>query len=506
MASSLAVEFHDQKLPARGTLVFFLGKKKQFGQRLQKLDERSNGHISRAVKQSSFDAERGKCIEILSPARLDFSRILLVGLGGKLSNEDLQWTKLGGKLSDLLKDGSRDGIAIIPENGEKTGKDEEFSPRNIAALAGGLVLKQYEFDRYKVKSKGKTPDKKNRISSIGFYCRNPKESKRIFQSREGVRAGTFLARDLVNEPANILGPVEFALRMRDMEKFGIEVNILDETEMAARGMNALLAVGQGSKRESRLVVMHWKGNPQTQNRPVAIVGKGVCFDSGGISIKPSAGMEDMKGDMAGAACVAGLMHSLAVRKSSANVVGVIGLAENMPDGNAQRPGDIVTSMSGQTIEVINTDAEGRLVLADALTYTIQSWKPGLVIDLATLTGAILVALGKEYAGLFSNNERLAARLVKAGEKTGEKLWRMPLGKKYDKLIDSRIADMKNSGGRLAGSTTAAQFLQRYVGNIPWAHLDIAGTAMASPKNDVNSSWGSGFGVHLLDEYISSNHE
>ena len=252
--------------------------------------------------------------------------------------------------------------------------------------------------------------------------------------------------------------------------------------------------------------MQWNGADNAKDKPLAIVGKGVTFDSGGISIKPSGGMEDMKGDMGGAACVTGLMKTLALRKAKANVIGVIGLTENMPDGKAQRPGDVVTSMSGQTIEVINTDAEGRLVLADALTYTIDTYKPRLVIDLATLTGAILVALGKEYAGLFSNNDRLANRLLKAGEKSGEKLWRMPLGKSYDKLIDSRIADMKNTGGRLAGSTTAAQFLQRYVGETPWAHLDIAGTAMGSPKTELNASWGSGFGVQLLNEFIAQNYE
>ncbi len=365
-------------------------------------------------------------------------------------------------------------------------------------------MKRYDFKLYKTKSK--STETKGEIKTLAMACRDHKKAALSYRSFDALRAGVFTARDLVNEPGNILGPVEFALRARELEKLGVSVTILDESEMAAKGMNALLAVGQGSERESRLAIMQWSGADNSKDKPLAIVGKGVTFDSGGISIKPSGGMEDMKGDMGGAACVTGLMKTLALRKAKANVIGVIGLTENMPDGKAQRPGDVVTSMSGQTIEVINTDAEGRLVLADALTFTIDTYKPRLVIDLATLTGAILVALGKEYAGLFSNNDRLANRLLKAGEKSGEKLWRMPLGKTYDKLIDSRIADMKNTGGRLAGSTTAAQFLQRYVGDTPWAHLDIAGTAMGSPKTDLNASWGSGFGVQLLNEFIAQNYE
>ena len=374
----------------------------------------------------------------------------------------------------------------------------------LPLLATGFLMKRYEFNQYK--TVGKSKKKQGAIKTLSIACREPKKVAAAYKPLDALRAGVFEARDLVNEPGNILGPVEFALRARELESLGVNVTILDETEMAAKGMNALLAVGQGSERESRLAIMHWSGADNPKDKPLAIVGKGVSFDSGGISIKPSTGMEDMKGDMGGAACVTGLMRTLASRKAKANIIGVIGLTENMPDGKAQRPGDVVTSMSGQTIEVINTDAEGRLVLADALTYTIETYKPRLIIDLATLTGAILVALGKEYAGLFSNNDRLANRLLKAGEQSGEKLWRMPLGKTYDKLIDSRIADMKNTGGRLAGSTTAAQFLQRYVGETPWAHLDIAGTAMGSPKTDLNSSWGSGFGVQLLNEFIAENYE
>jgi leucyl aminopeptidase len=286
----------------------------------------------------------------------------------------------------------------------------------------------------------------------------------------------------------------------------VEVEILDEEDLRRIGMRALLAVGQGSGHGSRVAIMRWNGGP-ADAPPLAFIGKGVCFDSGGISIKPSGGMEDMKGDMAGAAAVVGLMHALASRKAKANVVGAIGITENMPDGNAQRPGDIITTLSGQTVEMVNSDAEGRLLLADVLWYVQERFKPTFMIDLATLTGAILVALAQEHAGLFSNNDELSDRLLAAGKTTGEKVWRMPLGPEYDKLIDSKIADMKNIGGRHAGSITAAQFLQRFVENdVPWAHLDVAGTAMGSPANETNQSWGSGYGVRLLDEFLRARFE
>ena len=314
-----------------------------------------------------------------------------------------------------------------------------------------------------------------------------------------------LARDLVNEPANILGTLEFAAEAKQLTKLGVSVEILGEKEMKKLGMGALLGVAQGSVRPPQLVIMRWNGG-KLKDKPIAFVGKGVVFDSGGVSIKPAGGMEDMKGDMGGAAAVTGLMHTVAARKAKANVIGIIGLVENMVDANAQRPGDIVTSMSGQTIEVLNTDAEGRLVLADALHYCNTKFKPAFMVNLATLTGAIIVALGQEHAGLFSNNDELAARLTEAGLATGEKLWRMPMSAEYDKLIDSKNADMKNIGGKFGGSITAAQFIKRFVGDTPWAHLDIAGTAMGSPASDVNTSWGSGFGVRLLNQLVASHYE
>ena len=322
-----------------------------------------------------------------------------------------------------------------------------------------------------------------------------------------IAEGVVIARDLVNEPANVLYPEEFARRASKLRKVGVDVDVLDVKQMRKLGMGALLGVGQGSVRESRLVVMRWNGGKHGE-KPVAFIGKGVCFDTGGISIKPAGGMEDMKGDMAGAACVVGLMHALAARKAKVNAVGLIGCVENMPDGNAQRPGDIVTSMSGQTIEIINTDAEGRLVLADVLWYAATKYQPKFMVNLATLTGAIIVALGHQHAGMFANDDALAEQINQAGLDTGETVWRMPLGAEYDKMIDSKFADVKNTGGsRWAGSITAAQFLQRFVkDNTPWAHLDIAGTGMDSRQTEINRSWGSGWGVRLLDRLVRDHYE
>jgi leucyl aminopeptidase len=286
------------------------------------------------------------------------------------------------------------------------------------------------------------------------------------------------------------------------------VEVLEEPQLKDLGMRALLAVGQGSARPSRVVVLQWQGPKSKRAKPLCFVGKGVCFDSGGISLKPGSGMEDMKGDMGGAAAVAGLMLALAARKAPVNAVGLIGLTENMPSATAQRPGDIITSMSGQTIEVHNTDAEGRLLLADVLWYAQERFKPRLIVDLATLTGAIIMALGKEFAGLFSNDNKLAAELAAAGEATGERVWRMPLDKAYDKLIDTKNADMKNVGGSHGGAITAAQFLLRFLKDkeTPWAHLDVAGTAMDTPRSEINQSWGGGWGVRLLDRLVADNYE
>jgi leucyl aminopeptidase len=372
------------------------------------------------------------------------------------------------------------------------------------------MLRGYEFNQYKSKKPDDSGSAKSgsttsvKTKTITFACADVEAARKAFKVQASIGEGVLLARTLVNEPPNVLTPEECAKRAKALSKLGVGVTILDVPAMQKLGMGALLGVGQGSVHPSRCVIMHWNGAKGT--KPLAFIGKGVTFDTGGISIKPAAGMEDMKGDMAGAACVIGLMHALARRKAKVNVIGAVGLVENMPDGKAQRPGDIVATMSGQTIEIINTDAEGRLVLADVLWYVQQKFKPSLMVNLATLTGAILVALGQEYAGLFSNNDELAVRLSAVGLATGEKVWRMPLGPAFDKMIDSKFADMKNTGGRYGGSITAAQLLQRFVNNVPWAHLDIAGTAMSSPSSDINQSWGSGWGVRLLDQLIASHYE
>ena len=377
-------------------------------------------------------------------------------------------------------------------------------PESAAEFALGVKLRAYRFDRYRTKKKEDEEKPAERVEVL-LAVAEPAAAQKAWKTREAVGQGVVIARDLVNEPPNVLFPIEFARRAATLKKLGVGIDVLDVKAMTKLGMGSLLGVGQGSAHESRLVVMRWNGGKKGEP-PVAIIGKGVCFDTGGISIKPAASMEDMKGDMAGAACVVGLMHALAARKSKANVVGAIGLVENMPDGNAQRPGDIVKSMSGQTIEIINTDAEGRLVLADVLWYVKEKFKPKWMIDLATLTGAILVSLGQEYAGLFSNDDKLSTRLSDAGKETGERVWRMPMGPEFDKMMDSKFADMKNAGNRYGGSITAAQFLQRFVDKTPWAHLDIAGTGMDAKPSDINQSWGPGWGVRLLDKLIAEHHE
>ena len=452
------------------------------------------GVVARAAGVAKFTGKALKSLDVLAPHGAPVDRILVLGLGEaeKLTAHD--WLKAGGAAA--AKVGRAEKVAIYLD-----APGAAVTAKNAADFALGMQLGAYSFDTYKTKK----DDEEARNAKVTVVTANAAAAKKANDVSDAVAEGVILARNLVNEPANVLGPVEFADKAKALEKLGVEVDILTEREMRKLGMAALLGVAQGSVRPPRLAVMHWKGGKE-KDRPIAFIGKGVVFDTGGISIKPAAGMEDMKGDMGGAAAVIGLMHTLAARKARANVVGILGLVENMPDGNAQRPGDIVKSMSGQTIEVINTDAEGRLVLCDALWYCNETFKPQFMVNLATLTGAIMVALGSHHAGLFSNNDTLAARLTAAGLATNERLWRMPLGREYDKMIDSKFADMKNTGGRYAGSITAAQFLQRFVKETPWAHLDIAGTAMGSPTDEINRSWGSGFGVRLLDELVRANYE
>jgi leucyl aminopeptidase len=451
--------------------------------------------IARAAAAERFKGKALSALTLLAPDDAGYERLILVGIGAAAEHDKLDFTALGGAIAGKLGDGrSADIVAALPHG--------DLSADAIAEIGLGLRLRSYVFDRYKTKSRDKD---QSEPKTVTLRVDDPAAVRKALKAREAIAGGVELARDLVNEPPNVLFPEEFAERAGKLEKLGVEVEILDEKELKKIGMRALLGVGQGSHRESRVVVMRWNGGAKG-DKPVAFVGKGVTFDTGGISIKPAGGMEDMKGDMAGAACVTGLMQALAARKAKVNAVGVIGLVENMPDGKAQRPGDIVTSLSGQTIEIINTDAEGRLVLADVLWYTQERFKPVFMVNLATLTGAILVALAQENAGLFSNNDELSERLFAAGKATGETVWRMPLSPAYDKMIDSKFADMKNSAGRHGGSITAAQFLQRHVNETPWAHLDIAGTGMGSPSTETNRSWGSGWGVRLLDRLVADHYE
>jgi leucyl aminopeptidase len=462
--------------------------------------------LSRVAEIAGFKGKKESSVDLLAPQGLKFPRLVLGGLGkaDSYSNED--WLNLGGMVRGALSGKEAASAHIFLETARG-----EVPPSAAADFALGLLLRGYKFQKYKTKHPKKDAADENgndrTLKKLVVHCADPKAATRAFAHARAIADGVTLARDLVNEPANVLGPAEFAQRAKALTKSGVKVEALGPKELHKLGMGALLAVGQGSARPSQVVVMQWQGAGPRGGAPVAFVGKGVTFDTGGISLKPAAGMEDMKGDMAGAACVVGLMQALAERKAKVNAVGVIGLVENMPSGTAQRPGDVVTAMSGLTIEVLNTDAEGRMVLADCLWYVQDRFKPKAVVNLATLTGAVMVALGKEHAGLFSNNQELADRLIEAGRTTGEKLWRLPLGPKYDKMIDSKVADIKNTGGKWGGSISAAQFLQRFIKErTPWAHLDIAGTAMASVESDINRSWASGFGVRLLDRLVSDHYE
>jgi leucyl aminopeptidase len=456
------------------------------------------GLVARAAEIAGFKGKIGSSLDILAPAGLAAQRLLAVGTAPDKAGDKIDYLRLGGIVASKLGKAKQARVLL-----DFAAAPEDFA-KAAADFALGLRLRAYKFDRFKTKKKKDEPETADSVE-IRLAGADATILEAAVAGVQGVADGVDLARDLVNQPPNLIYPESFAEKAKELEKLGVVVEILDVPALEALGMRALLGVGQGSARPSRVAIMRWNGGAEGA-QPVAFIGKGVCFDSGGISLKPGAGMEDMKGDMAGAACVVGLLHALATRKAKANVIGAIGLVENMPDGAAQRPGDIVTSMSGQTIEIINTDAEGRLVLADVLWHVQSAFKPVFMIDLATLTGAIMVALGQEYAGLFSNNDELAQRLTQAGTETGEKLWRMPLGAAYDKLVDSKFADMKNTGGRHAGSITAAQFLQRFVNDTPWAHLDIAGMGMGSPAGDLNQSWGSGWGVRLLDRLVADFYE
>ncbi|HTV71679.1 MAG TPA: leucyl aminopeptidase [Rhizobiaceae bacterium] len=491
--SSLDISFSRTLKPGDGLTVLLAGAGGKLSDAAKTVDRGKT--LAKAFKVAGFTGKSLSSVDLLAPAGSPADRILVVGIGDGISGYDL--LRLGGAVQAQFRKSSKVTLYL-------DAPDVKFTAADAASVALGMMLRAYRFTKYKTK-KDDSDTEEPAKTKVTIVTEAAAAATKALADAQAVAGGVALARDLVNEPANALGPVEFAAQAKNLQSLGVKVEILNEKDMRKLGMGALLGVAQGSPRPPRLVVMQWNGG-KAKDKPIAFVGKGVTFDTGGNSMKPASGMEDMKGDMGGAAAVVGLMHVLAARKAKANVVGIIGCVENSVDGLAQRPGDIVTSMSGQTIEVLNTDAEGRLVLADALWYCNQRFQPQFMVNLATLTGAIMVALGQYHAGLFSNNDELAERLTTAGLTTQEKLWRMPLGAEYDKLIDSKNADMKNIGGRYGGSITAAQFLQRFVKDAPWAHLDVAGTAMGSPANEINQSWGSGFGVRLLDRLVRDHYE
>ncbi|QQS12904.1 MAG: leucyl aminopeptidase [Rhodospirillales bacterium] len=463
-------------------------------------DKKSGGTLGKAIAASRFTGKLHQTLAIPAPAGVAAGRLVLCGTGEGAALTERAAEGIGGTLLAEANGAGAKSLTIVVEQpaGCRVKADEL-----AARVAFGALLRSYRFDKYRTREKAEA---KPTVDTVAIAVRDPAFAQRAFAALRPVADGVFMTRDLVSEPPNVLHPESFAARAKSLAKLGVKVEVLGEAQMRKLGMGALLGVGQGSVRESQLVVMRWDGG-RKGDRPVAFIGKGVCFDTGGISLKPAAGMEDMKYDMGGAGAVTGAMRALAGRKAKVNAIGLIGLVENMPDGNAQRPSDVVKTMSGQTVEVINTDAEGRLVLCDVMWYAQEKYDPALMVEFSTLTGAIVVALGHERAGLFCNDDKLARQLRDAGAKVGEKLWRMPLGSGYDKDIDSEIADMKNVGGRAAGSVTAAQFLKRFVqGKRPWAHVDIAGVAWHLKGDATTPKGASAFGVRLVDQFVADHHE
>jgi len=469
-------------------------------------DEMTSGALKRAIEVSRFKGQAGQSIEVLAPAGVKSSRVILAGVGKGEKFDGNAAERLAATVAGRLLASGEVTLTFALDLPKRAKVSEaEFAVH----VATGVYLRSYRFDHYRKVG----DDEKVTLKDVIVATKTVPAARKLWADALAVCEGIFIARDLVNEPPNVLHPEEVAKRSQALKKLGVKVEVFDVAAMKKLEMNALLGVGQGSAFESRMVVMQWNGAPKRAAKgkeaagPLAFIGKGVCFDSGGLSLKTGAGMMGMKGDMAGAAAVVGLMHALATRKAKVDAVGLIGLVENMPDGKAQRPNDIVKTMSGQTIEILNTDAEGRLVLADVLWYAQSRFKPRFMINLATLTGAILVALGTEHAGLFSNNDDLSKELARAGTKEHELVWRLPLSDAYDRLVKSKIADMKNIGGPNAGSITAAQILQRFVNKVPWAHLDIAGVAWQDgEQRPLTPSWGTGWGVRLLNRLVADSYE
>ena len=483
--------------------VFFINKNKK---NLKYHNISSNNEIKKNILNSlskrNFNGSLGQICHIETIDNRDTKDIIFIGIGDETKIKGFNFQYFGGLLFPFLENIQSKKISLHIENLKKV----KLSHENlILHLASGIHLKSYSFKKYKKKKE----DNDNKILQIiDFVVSNPSKFRKLFLNYEAVSEGVFFARDLLHEPPNVLNPITLASRAKELSNLNVKVNVLDEKKMKKLGMGALLGVGMGSSNPSRLITLEWNGNPNSKSPPLGLVGKGVTFDTGGYSLKPSQGMEEMKMDMGGSAVVLGVMKTLALRKSKSNVVGVIGSVENMVSSNAQRPSDIVKSMSGQTIEVLNTDAEGRLVLADALWYCQEKYDVKKMINFATLTGAVIVALGNFYAGLFSNSNNLSDNLTKSGKITDEKIWRFPLGKEYDDLLNCDIADVKNiTGTGGAGSITAAQFLQRFVKkDVEWAHLDIAGVTWLDKDQPLSKKGGTAFGVRLIDNYISDNHE
>jgi leucyl aminopeptidase len=501
MTSVTFAATRDAASPA--ALLVFVGEGGQLSAGAAAVEAATGGQLGRAMKAANFTGKKGKLIEVVAPANLAASRLLVAGLGEASKADARTFEDLGGEAAarvqtldaELAADFS--GIADLAVDTEVA----------AAHFAHGADLRNWRFDTYRTKLKDEQKGKLTTITLIGA----PEATKALSDRLAQVAAGVHFAKELITEPGNVIYPQSFVERVRARaEPLGIKVTVLDETELAALGAGSMLGVGQGSVRPPRLLALEWNGTGNPDATPLAVVGKGVTFDTGGISIKPAAGMEDMKWDMGGAGAVAGIMVALAGRKAKARVVGVCGLVENMPDGNAQRPGDVVTSMSGQTVEVLNTDAEGRLVLNDCFTWTQRTYKPKVMLDFATLTGAIIISLAHHYAGVFSNNDALWGKLDAAGKAVGDLVWRQPLsepGGHYDQLIDSPIADMKNLGPREGGSITAAQFLQRFVDEgVEWAHIDIAGAVWRPKAAALHDKGATGFGVRLVDRLVADHFE
>jgi leucyl aminopeptidase len=462
------------------------------------LDEKTEGFLQRALLASNFKGKKGQSLSLMAPVHTSFDRIVVLGLGAMDDCSERNVTESGSALAvELLKMKCAHVSLLLEGIVIPSLKNHEIA----CHLAAGLLLRSYRFTKYKTKLKDEDQHKIDHLTILTDF---PEKADQLFRKYSPSIEGVFLVRNLMCEPPNVLTPGAMMEELMNLKKLGVKVEVLDTAEMKKLGMNALLAVGQGSTNPPYLVVMQWQGgNPK--DAPIAFVGKGVTFDTGGISIKPAAKMDEMKMDMGGAAVVAGLMMALAGRKATVNAVGVVGLVENMPDGTAMRPGDIVTSLSGQTIEILNTDAEGRLVLADALWYTQNRFHPQLMVDLATLTGAVVVALGTKYAAAMGNQAAID-KIKQTGETIGEHIWQLPIDERYDKDINSKFADVKNTGAHGAGTITAGHFLQRFTNNVPWVHLDIAGIAWSDEVHPLSGSYPSGFGVRLLDQFISKHYE